>query len=72
MACFKVGGRRGIVLALWGALWGALAAAVVGLTGAAAELPAAPSAADAEFFESRVRPLLLEHCSACHSRAAGE
>ncbi len=72
MACFKVGGRRGIVVALWGALWGALAAAVVGLTGAAAELPAAPSAADAEFFESRVRPLLLEHCSACHSRAAGE
>ena len=72
VACFKVGGRRGIVVAVWVALWVALAAAVVGLTGAAAELSAAPSAADAEFFESRVRPLLLEHCSACHSRAAGE
>ena len=66
MACFMVRGRRGIALAV-------LMASAAGLaTAAAAELPGAPSAEDAEFFESRVRPLLLEHCSACHSRAAGE
>src|SRR4051812_41345387 len=29
-----------------------------------------PSAADREFFEKRVRPLLVQHCHACHSTAA--
>ena len=33
---------------------------------------AAPSSEDLEFFEARVRPLLLEHCAACHSRASGD
>lgn len=32
----------------------------------------APSAADAEFFESRVRPLFAAHCAECHSRKAGD
>ncbi|MFM1996204.1 MAG: hypothetical protein RLZZ111_591, partial [Planctomycetota bacterium] len=34
--------------------------------------PSAPSAADQEFFESKVRPLLVEHCASCHSHEAGE
>lgn len=29
-----------------------------------------PSRADIEFFESRIRPVLVEHCYACHSRQA--
>jgi hypothetical protein len=29
------------------------------------------TAADLEFFESRVRPLLVAHCAECHSQAAG-
>jgi hypothetical protein len=33
---------------------------------------ATPSAADHDFFETKVRPLLLEHCAACHSHEAGE
>ena len=66
MACFMVRGRLGFAVAIL-----VVTAAVVATAGAA-ELPGAPSAEDAEFFESRVRPLLLEHCSACHSRAAGE
>lgn len=37
--------------------------------GAAAD---AVSAADADFFETRVRPLLVEHCRECHSAAAGD
>ena len=28
------------------------------------------SPADVEFFEARVRPLLIKHCSECHSRQA--
>jgi hypothetical protein len=31
-----------------------------------------PAADDLEFFESRIRPLLKEHCSECHSRQAGD
>ena len=33
---------------------------------------AAPPAEDVEFFEARVRPLLLEHCASCHGRAGGD
>src|SRR5262245_35678982 len=29
-------------------------------------LPAAPPAEGVEFFESKVRPLLVEHCQSCH------
>ncbi|TWT78067.1 Planctomycete cytochrome C [Posidoniimonas polymericola] len=32
----------------------------------------AASPADLEFFESKVRPLLAEHCYECHSAAAGD
>jgi hypothetical protein len=31
-----------------------------------------PAAEDLEFFESQVRPLLLAHCSECHSAEAGD
>lgn len=31
---------------------------------------ASPTAADVEFFERKVRPLLVEHCYSCHSTAA--
>ncbi|MFM2096027.1 MAG: hypothetical protein RIS70_3151, partial [Planctomycetota bacterium] len=29
-----------------------------------------PSRADIDFFESKIRPVLVEHCYACHSRQA--
>jgi len=32
----------------------------------------APSATDVEFFERRVRPVLVEHCLACHDPAQGK
>jgi hypothetical protein len=53
--------------------WAAACLALVLATptsGWAAE--AAISAADAEFFESRVRPLFTTHCAECHSRKAGD
>src|SRR5688572_22467682 len=31
---------------------------------------ATPSPADVEFFEARVRPVLVEHCYKCHSAGA--
>jgi len=34
--------------------------------------PLAASADDLAFFESRVRPLLVDHCSDCHSAEAGD
>ena len=67
MACFRIGGHRGIVLAA-----GVTIAAIVATVGRAADQTGAPTAEDAEFFETRVRPLLVEHCAACHSRASGE
>jgi len=39
------------------------------IAAAAETSPAAPE--DLDFFESRVRPLLVQHCSGCHSRRAG-
>jgi len=39
---------------------------------AVALLTAATQAEDLEFFEARVRPLLVEHCSRCHSSEAGD
>jgi hypothetical protein len=33
---------------------------------------AAPAAADLEFFEAKVRPLLVTHCAECHSAKAGD
>ena len=67
MAFFMVRGRQGIAVAFLVAIASLAAAA-----GWAAEVPGAPSAEDVEFFESRVRPLLVEHCAGCHSHAAGE
>jgi hypothetical protein len=42
------------------------------LLGVVCTAAAAPAEDDAAFFESRVRPLLVEHCSGCHSAAAGD
>src|SRR5215218_8283800 len=36
----------------------------------AAVAQAPPAAADATFFEQKVRPLLVEHCYSCHSTSA--
>jgi len=38
----------------------------------AAWAAAVPAADDLEFFESRIRPILREHCGECHSRQAGD
>ena len=48
--------------------WSTLAGAIIGL--ALAGVPtslAATTAEQLEFFETKVRPLLAEHCYACHS-----
>ena len=42
------------------------------VSAAAAAETAAPIAADLEFFETRVRPLLARHCAECHSRKTGD
>ncbi len=34
------------------------------------QLPARPSAEGVEFFEKRIRPLLVQHCYSCHSAKA--
>ena len=38
----------------------------------AAETPETISPEDEAFFESKIRPLLIEHCYECHSRESGE
>src|SRR3954453_3073861 len=38
----------------------------------AADVPASDTAAGIAFFESRVRPVLVEHCYKCHSADAGK
>ncbi len=45
----------------------ALVLTAVAFCGSAAASAAEPSAADLEFFEKEIRPLLVEHCLACHS-----
>jgi hypothetical protein len=42
------------------------------LTIPASTAPGATPTADLDFFESRVRPLLVAHCQQCHSAAAGD
>ena len=37
-----------------------------------ADEPASPNAADFAFFESKIRPLLVQHCYECHSVTAGK
>src|SRR5438874_2536361 len=32
--------------------------------------PCAPDSRGVEFFEKKIRPVLVQHCYACHSRAA--
>ncbi len=50
-------------------LFFALLMAVAAPGRAAVEDQSAPSARDVEFFESKVRPLLVQHCFECHSSA---
>lgn len=47
--------RRDVLVAVFGCVAAAHALAAEG-----------PTAADAEFFENRVRPVLVEHCQKCH------
>ncbi|NBW85390.1 MAG: DUF1549 domain-containing protein [Planctomycetia bacterium] len=54
--------RRRAVLLAW------LAVVCAPLQAAAAQ----PTAEDLEFFESRVRPIFLQHCCTCHSRKKGD
>ena len=58
--------------AIWLALLVALCIAILPLAFTRAESPGAPvfSDADLEFFENKVRPLLVEHCYECHSANA--
>jgi hypothetical protein len=50
----------------------AMLVAVLVTAVAEAASPTAPSADDAAFFETHVRPLLVAHCLECHSAAAGD
>lgn len=43
--------------------------ALAGVAAAAEPPPKAPDARGVEFFESKVRPLLVEHCGECHIKA---
>lgn len=45
---------------------------VGGLSLVGVALRAAPAAADLEFFEKKIRPLLVERCSECHSAEPGK
>jgi hypothetical protein len=47
-----------------------IAVLVIGLAGATAAPAAEPAPADVEFFEKKVRPLLVERCFRCHSAEA--
>jgi hypothetical protein len=51
----------------WAGFLAAFVAAVVAPTGVAADKP---DPAGIEFFEKRIRPVLVEHCYQCHSAAA--
>ena len=67
MARFLVWGRRGAHVSA------ATLVAIATLLLATAVAPGADTpSADLDFFEARVRPLLVEHCAGCHSRSAGE
>jgi hypothetical protein len=46
--------------------------AVLLLAGSGIAETVGPSAEDRDFFESKVRPLLVTHCSECHSATAGD
>jgi len=48
-------------------LWAIVPAAWLVATSAAAQTAATDSAVTAEFFEKKVRPILVDHCYACHS-----
>jgi hypothetical protein len=50
----------------------AVGMAVLLLAGSGIAETVVPSAEDRDFFESKVRPLLVTHCSECHSATAGD
>ncbi len=66
MACFAPMARAAVAAAL------GVTIVVSGVGWLPAAEPVAPSADDAAFFETKVRPLLVTHCSECHSAATGE
>src|SRR5688572_19528966 len=62
-------GRGLNILALpgsWDQVWSRLVA-VAAMLFAAAVQAAEPAAEDADFFEKKIRPVLIEHCYECHS-----
>ncbi len=61
--------EHGRLVARWTPLAAALACVVVSTAWTRATVAAEPSAADLEFFEKSVRPLLADHCLQCHSEA---
>ena len=50
----------------------ALFANLCGVSFAATDVPAPPTAGQLEFFENKVRPLLADKCYRCHSAEAEE
>src|SRR5262245_36729743 len=46
--------------------WLALSLSLVSLSAHAADPPTKPTAAQVEFFEMKVRPILVENCVSCH------
>jgi hypothetical protein len=58
--------RRGITIG-WIARGLAILATAVLLLAPSRVSAAAPAAADLEFFEKRIRPLLIKHCHECHA-----
>jgi cytochrome c553 len=57
-----------MVRVIYGVLWWSLA--IVAVSSARSAAAAEPGRAQIEFFEKKVRPVLVEHCYSCHSATA--
>src|SRR5215471_17469577 len=55
---------------LYSGRWLRYCAAAFALLGTGLSRAGEPSADDAEFFEKKIRPVLVEHCYQCHSAKA--
>src|SRR5262245_6971774 len=51
-------------------LWACLSGLLFGAAAASQSGAAEPDAAGVEFFEKKIRPVLVQHCYACHSAEA--